>query len=224
MGWLECDFEVELGARTLRCAMVASAPCVALTGASGSGKSSIVRAMVAPHAPLSGFLRVNGQLWHDAHMMLPAHERGAGWVPQHSLLMPHLDARQNLLFGPRAQAEHLEQVARALELEGLLERRVRHLSGGERQRVALGRALLSGAQALFLDEPFAALDGVLRERVAAFVGQWCAQHAVPCLLVSHGAREVSALAGQVFCVRGEGVEEEEEGGHQKASNEAKYPV
>jgi molybdate transport system ATP-binding protein len=139
---------------------------------------------------------------------VPPERRGVGYVPQDSLLFPHLSVLGNLRAG-RGRAlrgdggfhETLETVVRVLELAPLLQRDPATLSGGERQRVALGRALCSGPRLLLLDEPLASLDVGLRHRVLPFLHRVQAEFAIPILLVSHDPMEVQALCEDLIVLR-----------------------
>lgn len=156
---------------------------VGISGASGAGKSTLLRC-IAGLEPASGSVSVWGRVLQDPNKSMPIWERKVGWVPQDSLLFPHLSVAENLRFGGGGP-EQVLALAEQLEIAHLLERRPRALSGGERQRVALGRALLSEPELLLLDEPFAALDAPLKARVIHALEGWLSQRDIPMILVSH---------------------------------------
>ena len=169
--------------------------CVALFGASGSGKSTIVEAIAGLRADVRGMVSLSGQRLDG----LPSRRRGIGWVPQDAALFPHRSVLDNLRFAARpGDADLLARVVDALELSPLLTRRPSQVSGGERQRVALGRALVSRPRALLLDEPLAALDRPLRARLVPFLQRIRTTFDVPMLIVSHDPLEVMALARHVI--------------------------
>ena len=179
-------------------------------GPSGSGKTSLLEAIAGVRKEARGCVELAGEVWTDtaARVFRRPEHRQVGYVPQDGLLFPHLDVRGNLLAGSRrarrageAVGETLATVAKLLELEPLLERRVGALSGGERQRVALGRALCSGPRLLLLDEPFAALDLPLRRRLLPFLLRVRNQLGIPILLVSHDPTEVQVLCDDLIVLR-----------------------
>ena len=176
----------------------------ALFGHSGSGKTTILRAIAGLDRHPGGFLEVNGVTWQDddARLFVPTHQRALGYVFQEASLFPHLTVQGNLDFArQRARAADGEQVmAHALALLGiehLLSRRTTDLSGGERQRVAIARALLTRPQLLLLDEPLASLDGKRKEEVLPYLERIHAELDIPMLYVSHSAAEVARLADHV---------------------------
>ena len=174
----------------------------ALFGHSGSGKTTILRAIAGLDRYAGGLLEVNGVTWQDAAVFVPAHQRAVGYVFQEASLFPHLTVRGNLDFArKRARADNgLAVMAQMVELLGighLLERRTTALSGGERQRVAIARALLTAPQLLLLDEPLASLDGRRKEEVLPYLERIHAELAIPMLYVSHSAEEVARLADHV---------------------------
>ena len=137
----------------------------ALFGRSGSGKSTVIRAVAGLFAPDMARVEVDGRVLCDtqAGIFLPPHKRRIGTIFQDARLFPHLNVRQNLDYGRRFSGREVpdSEVAHMVEMLGighLLMRRPVGLSGGEQQRVAIGRALLSGPDLILADEPLAALD------------------------------------------------------------------
>lgn len=179
-------------------------------GVSGSGKTTLLEAIAGLRRGARGRIALGDETWLDdaRRVRVPPERRGVGYVPQDSLLFPHLDVLGNLRAGGgRARAGGhdvdavMETVIRVLDLAPLLRRAVTTLSGGERQRVALGRALCSGPRLLLLDEPLASLDAALRRRVLPFLQRVQAEFAVPILLVSHDPVEVQALCEDLVVLR-----------------------
>ena len=170
---------------------------VAILGPSGSGKTTLLRALAGLEPSAWGRVSFGDEVWldSDSGVYMPAWERRVGWVPQDTLLFPHLSLRENLAYAGAGPSE-VERMAESLFLSDLLDRRPRFLSGGERQRVALGRALLSAPRMLLLDEPFSALDRALRGEIAAMVRAFARDNATPIVLVSHDEHDAKLLADE----------------------------
>ena len=144
-----------------------------LLGASGSGKSLILRSLAGVETPSRGRIVLNGRILFDSEkgINLPSRQRRIGFVVQNYALFPHLTVAENIAFGlPQKLPTKIirQQIANQLELVQLpgMENRYPHqLSGGQQQRVAIARALASRPEALLLDEPFSALDTHLRAQL-----------------------------------------------------------
>ncbi|MCA2702086.1 MAG: molybdate ABC transporter permease subunit [Microcystis sp. M179S2] len=144
-----------------------------LLGASGSGKSLILRSLAGVETPSRGRIVLNGRILFDSEkgINLPSRQRRIGFVVQNYALFPHLTVAENIAFSlPKNLSKKVikQQIANQLELVQLpgMENRYPHqLSGGQQQRVAIARALASRPEALLLDEPFSALDTHLRAQL-----------------------------------------------------------
>ncbi|GEA26781.1 Fe(3+) ions import ATP-binding protein FbpC [Microcystis aeruginosa NIES-4325] len=144
-----------------------------LLGASGSGKSLILRSLAGVETPSRGRIVLNGRILFDSEkgINLPSRQRRIGFVVQNYALFPHLTVAENIAFGLSKNLSKKvikQQIANQLELVQLLgmENLYPHqLSGGQQQRVAIARALASRPEALLLDEPFSALDTHLRAQL-----------------------------------------------------------
>jgi molybdate transport system ATP-binding protein len=151
----------------------------------------------------SGRVAVDGFVLLDTGrgVVLPPERRRVGYVPQDSGLFPHMSVLGNVRFGARADGGAVEAAIDTLEIRPLLGRRPATLSGGERQRVALARALATRPRILLLDEPLAALDVRLRERVLPWLLRVRDEWALPCLYVTHNVGEALAAAAHVLTLR-----------------------
>jgi molybdate transport system ATP-binding protein len=188
----------------LDAAFETSAQVTALFGPSGSGKTSLLYMIAGLLSPQTGSIQLGQNVWFDAKRAidLKAERRHVGFVFQDHLLFPHLSVERNMMFGRRRRrgrpaAIDPDRVIEVLELSELLDRYPRKLSGGERQRVALGRALLSGPELLLMDEPLAALDEALKDRILTYVQRVLAEWRIPTIYVSHSAAEVRRVADRV---------------------------
>ncbi|MEO0913139.1 MAG: molybdenum ABC transporter ATP-binding protein [Pseudomonadota bacterium] len=196
---LEVAFTKNLGGFTLDIAFEAPGGVTALFGRSGAGKTSVINAVAGLLRPDAGRIALDGEVLFDsrAGVDVARHRRHLGYVFQDARLFPHLSVKGNLLFGRRFAGGSdlgLEQVVEMLGIADLLRRRPARLSGGERQRVAIGRALLSGARMLLMDEPLAALDDARKAEILPYLQRLRAETAMPILYVSHALPEVAQLA------------------------------
>jgi molybdate transport system ATP-binding protein len=207
---LQIDLRLELSGFALEASIAAGRRVTGLFGPSGAGKTSLLEAVIGLRRAARGTVSFDGETWLDTErgVFVAPEDRGIGYVPQEGLLFPHLDVRGNLLAGAAARRRRptpdAAEVARAcalLEIEGLLDRRVRTLSAGQRQRVALARALCSRPRLLVLDEPLASLDLPLRRRILPFLRRLRDELDLPILYVSHEPIEISALADEVVVLR-----------------------
>lgn len=204
---LDLSLRQQLGDFALDVAFAAPAGVTVLFGPSGSGKSSIIRAVAGLSCPDQGHIRVAGRAVYDsaAGVNLPPHKRRLGVVFQDGRLFSHLTVQQNLNYGrwfaPRgAAAPHFRDVVDLLGIGHLLARRPSALSGGERQRVAIGRALLCAPDMILADEPLSALDEGRRAEILPYFEALRDAALVPILYVSHSSAEVARLATTVVAL------------------------
>ncbi|WP_129629478.1 ABC transporter ATP-binding protein [Candidatus Oscillochloris fontis] len=179
---------------------LAAGSILALLGPSGCGKTTLLRIVAGLEHADQGTLHLDATRIDD----IPAHQRGIGMVFQDYALFPHMNVSANVAFGLRmqhlARAEITARVDEMLDLVGMTgygQRRVFELSGGERQRVALARALAPRPRLLLLDEPLAALDRALRERLQEELGHVLRRVGVTAIYVTHDQEEAFALADLV---------------------------
>jgi molybdate transport system ATP-binding protein len=187
----QCDVDLPLSGLT------------ALFGVSGSGKSTLINLVAGLHRPDDGRIAIGNEVFFDraSGTDVAVEKRALGVVFQDARLFPHLDVRNNLLFGFRRAGERAREpratfdaVVQLLGIETLLERRPHTLSGGERQRVAIGRALLAQPRLLLMDEPLASLDAARKADVLPYIERLRDQYDVPIVYVSHSLEEVLRLA------------------------------
>ena len=181
---------------------LASGQIGCLLGPSGSGKSSLLRAIAGFEQAASGRISLDERLLTADRHQLPPQQRQVGMVFQDYALFPHLTVADNIAFGLAGQPKPQQQqrVKVLLELVGLtaLSDRFPHqLSGGQQQRVALARALAPKPRLLLLDEPFSGLDADLRQQLAADVAAILRAEQISGLLVTHDQQEAFVLADQI---------------------------
>ena len=170
--------------------------CVIL-GPSGSGKSSVMNMIGGFTAPTSGEIYIDG----EPATGLPPHARDLGMMFQGYALFPHLTVFENVAFPLRARGvrsgelrARVERTLEVVELSDLQGRRPNELSGGQQQRTALARALVFGPRVLLMDEPLAALDRRLRERMQLEIKAIQRQLAITVLYITHDQQEAMMLA------------------------------
>jgi len=183
-----------------------------LFGRSGSGKTSVIKAVAGLLKPETGKIATSEAVLFDSdtRVFVPPYRRRMGYVFQEARLFPHLTVRQNLTYGRRfappedaaaAPEVAFDQIVTLLGLSSLLSRRPRDLSGGETQRVAIGRALLSRPALLLADEPLASLDAVRKEEIFPYFELLRDELEIPILYVSHSAAEVARLATTIVVLQ-----------------------
>jgi ABC-type molybdate transport system ATPase subunit len=196
---LEVSVRLTRGSRVFPCELASTELRTAIQGPSGSGKTTLLRVIAGLEPRAVGRVRFAGKLWQDdarGAPRVPAEERSVGWVPQDSLLFPHLSVRANLLFSPRAREVDVRRLADWLEIGPLLDRSPRHLSGGERQRVSLGRALVSRPRLLLLDEAFSAVHRDLKTRLLGELARHCNEQGIAAVLVTHQTEDAAFFTGR----------------------------
>ncbi len=173
---------------------------VTVVGPSGCGKSTLLRIIAGLEQPTSGNVWIDEQIVNH----VPTRSRNIAMVFQSYALYPHLTCYENLALNlrvkrvPQAEIEHrVYETARALEIEGLLNKKPRQLSGGERQRVAVGRALIRNPRAFLFDEPLSNLDALLRERVRHELKELFHRIRATVVYVTHDQVEALTLADRV---------------------------
>ena len=192
-------------------AFTSDAQRLVLFGPSGAGKSQTLMMMAGLNAPQQGRVVFNDKVLFDSHrgIRLPARQRGLGYVFQDYALFPHLTVRQNIGFAlaqgwinpsPAHQDPAIAHWTAVFQLQAVADLYPEQLSGGQRQRTALARALVASPQALLLDEPFAAMDRPLRQRLRSELLQLQAELSLPMVLITHDEEDVQAFAQEVIQV------------------------
>lgn len=197
----EIDVSKAVGESQIEACFAASDGLTVLWGPSGAGKTSVLNMVAGLLRPDRGSVRVDGETLFDAAtgLDLPPDRRRLGYVFQDGRLFPHMKVRANLLYGhrladPQDRWMTLAEAVDFLGIGALLDRWPRSLSGGEAQRVAIGRALLSGARALLLDEPLASIDLARRAGIIDVILRIRDELQLPMLYVTHDPAEADRLA------------------------------
>lgn len=212
--WLRVHIEHRFGRAASAFAMhvtfKATARRVVLFGPSGSGKSSVLRAIAGLLRPQQGQIQLYGNpVWRqipgEAPLHVPAEQRRVGLVMQNPAVFPHRTTAGNVGFAlrglPKSVAEsRVAELLQLVEAEPLANRWPHELSGGQLQRVAIARTLAASPRILLLDEPFAALDATARQRISENVHDWAARHSIAVLTVTHDLEEAFAAGDCVFAM------------------------
>jgi molybdate transport system ATP-binding protein len=195
---VDLDARLEVGAEIL-----------VLFGPSGAGKSTVLNAIAGLVEPDHGEIEVDGRvvfrrLPGTRRVSTPPRERRVGYVFQSYALFPHMTALQNVEYPLRRQrgrrARALDLLAR-LGMEHLAAQRPDQLSGGQQQRVALARALALESNVLLLDEPFAAIDSTVRERLMKDLARLQRERELAVIVVTHDLDDAFALGDRLAVMR-----------------------
>ncbi|MFZ6799540.1 ATP-binding cassette domain-containing protein [Undibacterium sp. Di24W] len=182
---------------------------IVIFGESGSGKSLSLQAIAGLMTPDHGHIRIGGRTLFDSAQpcFVKPQERAFAYVAQDYALFPHLNVQQNIAFGlnkswrnpsKKIQNAEVELWLQRFELTSLAQQYPHQLSGGQKQRTALARALISRPKALLLDEPFAALDTGLKQRMREELAQLQSMLAIPMMLISHDEQDVEQFGDEVL--------------------------
>ncbi|WP_081871733.1 ABC transporter ATP-binding protein [Parvularcula oceani] len=177
-----------------------------LLGASGCGKTTLLRLVAGMLAVQTGEIALGGALLASRRRNPPPEQRPVGLVFQEGALFPHLTVAQNIAFGLTGGLKrHREQVDRLLDRIGLGEKAQAYpnaLSGGQQQRVALVRALAPSPQVVLLDEPFASVDVVRRRELREATRRTLRERGAISILVTHDPEEAMTLSDKVAVMAG----------------------
>ncbi len=179
---------------------------VALVGASGSGKSTVLRLTAGLEIPDAGEIVIAGQTVAADHKFKAAENREVGMVFQDYALFPHLSVAKNIAFGidHLSKSKREARVSELLEivnLEGFEKRYPHQLSGGQQQRIALARTLAPGPEILLLDEPFSNLDAELKDKIRSELNEIIKEVGVTTILVSHDREDAEFMQAREIIMK-----------------------
>jgi iron(III) transport system ATP-binding protein len=177
-----------------------------LLGASGCGKTTVLRCIAGFEPVQAGEIWLNGQLVSRRGVLLPTEARHVGMVFQDYALFPHLTVAENIAFGLHdgdraARARRVDEVLEIVRLGGLRDQYSDELSGGQQQRIALARALAPRPDLLLLDEPFSNLDVEFRTQLSVEVREILKHQNTTAILVTHDQNEAFNLADEIGIMR-----------------------
>ncbi len=181
-----------------------------ILGPSGSGKTTLLRIIAGLEVPTKGRVIIGDRVVVDAEkgIYVEPKDRNIGMVFQNWALYPHMTAYENIAFPLRIKRlpkdeidRRVKEVAEALGIIDLLNRKPAHMSGGQQQRVALARALAKQPDVLLLDEPFSNLDARIRVTAREFVREIQKKLGITTILVTHDQADAFAVGDRVMVLR-----------------------
>ncbi|MDD9923577.1 MAG: ATP-binding cassette domain-containing protein, partial [Boseongicola sp.] len=175
---------------------IADGEFIVIVGPSGCGKSTLLRMVAGLETVTDGDVLIGGERANDKEPM----DRDIAMVFQNYALYPHMSVRQNMGYGlkiagmPKDQIDaKVEEAAKLLQLEALLDRKPRQLSGGQRQRVAMGRAIVREPAVFLFDEPLSNLDAKLRVQMRLEIRELQENLGITSLYVTHDQVEAMTM-------------------------------
>ena len=197
---LVVELEKTLSQLTLATQFTVGDRPLAILGASGAGKSTILRCIAGLITPTQGRIVLNGRVLFDTEqgINIPSAQRHVGFLFQNYALFPHMRVARNIGFGlqhlpPQERHDRIAYYLALLQLDGLADQYPHQLSGGQQQRVALARVLATDPDVLLLDEPLSALDSYLRDRVEQSLMNLFSTYQGSVLLVTHNLEQAYRL-------------------------------
>jgi ABC-type sugar transport system ATPase subunit len=174
---------------------------IAIAGATGSGKTSLLRMIAGLVQPSAGEIRFNNEKvigpWDQ---LIPGH-KGIAYLSQHFELFNNYWVHEILEMVNQLSEEEANKVYSICRIEHLMNRRTHELSGGEKQRIALARQLSTSPKLLLLDEPFSNLDAVHKSIIKSVIDDIGKQLGITCMMVSHDAQDILSWADSIFIMK-----------------------
>jgi len=178
---------------------------IVIFGPSGSGKTLTLKSIAGINTPDSGKIKIGGNILFDSEKKInvPAKHRKIGYVFQDYALFPHYNVYDNIAFGlkknwfgkPNQKDRHrMDNILELFELQDLRHSLPVHISGGQKQRIAVARALITEPDLILMDEPFSALDPVLRFKLRKNLIRICRKFDVPVVMVTHDPDDIRTFA------------------------------
>lgn len=182
-----------------------SGEILAMLGDSGSGKTSILKAVAGLIPIVSGKIILDGVVLNDTKLQVLPEKRGVGMVFQDHALFPHLNVEKNIAFGlgylnKSQKKQRVDELLSLVELPGIEKKYPHQLSGGEQQRVALVRSLAVKPKVLLMDEPFSNLDASHKIQLVTQMKKILKQEKTTVIMVTHDPAEAAMLADKTIYI------------------------
>lgn len=201
---LEVHIRKKLGNFCLEADFTAENEVFAVLGASGCGKSMLLKCIAGIELPDEGSIILNGRTLYDSKkkICLPPQKRHIGYMFQDYALFPNMTVIGNIQagMGKRPDQTIVKEYIKKFHLEGLEKHYPAQLSGGQKQRVAMARMLAANPEVILLDEPFSALDSHLKWKLEQQMKKILKEVGRPALFVSHNRDEVYRICHTVGCI------------------------
>lgn len=219
---IQVDVEKSMMSRArrfqLHAAFSSREQCVVLFGPSGSGKTLTLQSIAGLVTPDAGTITLNGRVLFDSRsgVNVPSRHRNIGYLFQDYALFPHLTVFENVGFGlkkhwhwrlSRHERRQVMEFLERFEIPQLARSFPADISGGQKQRVALARALIQKPDLLLLDEPFAALDTLLRVKLREELAKIRSAFDIPVVMVTHDPEDIRVFAETLVIYEGGGIRE-----------------
>ena len=182
-----------------------------LLGASGCGKTTLLRSIAGFEQPTSGEIWLKDQPIFKENLNVPTQQRKLGYVVQEGVLFPHLNVYRNIAYGlgdgkgkTEEEKQRIQEVMKLTGISSLADRFPHQLSGGQQQRVALARALAPSPELILFDEPFSALDAMTKVQLQEELLKIQKEKSKTIILVTHDIEE-SVYLGDRVVVMADGI-------------------
>jgi iron(III) transport system ATP-binding protein len=171
---------------------------IVMVGESGSGKSTLLRMIAGLESIDQGLIEFDGKDWTNVN----SQKRNIGFVFQDYALFPHLNVKDNVLFGVKSKSDLLlNELLELVGLSGYANKMIHEISGGEQQRVALARSLATQPNLMLLDEPFSNLDTMLKQSVRKEVKRILKANQTTSIIVTHDLEDAYELADRIAVMK-----------------------
>lgn len=210
---LEVTIRKQAGSFRLQVSFTAKEEIFTILGASGCGKSMTLKCIAGIETPDEGRIVLNGKVLFDSEkkINLPPQKRNVGYMFQDYALFQNMTIEENIMAGMRQKKkeERRKKAASYIQtfhLDGLQGQYPHELSGGQKQRLAMARMMASEPDVILLDEPFAALDSYLKEKMVSEMRQELSERQCPVLFVTHNRDEAFALSHRICAMDSGGID------------------
>ena len=203
---MEVEIHKKLGEYKLDIHWESEKKRIGILGASGSGKSLILKSIAGIEHPDEGYIKIGDHVLYDSNerVCLKPQKRNVGYMFQNYALFPTMTVEQNVAAGlsgdKKKKQERIEKMIRHFRLEGLEKRFPRQLSGGQQQRAALARIMAYEPSVILLDEPFSALDVFLKDRLQQEMMELLSDYEGTVILVSHSRDEIYRFSEELLVI------------------------